>query len=124
MVRDGISERHVRIAGVLNVLLGGWLAAWPLLPEFPSHDGATHRCFLVIGLFLTVCGLGRIFWPRRLIGLSAANMAFGLWILLSPVTLGFLFNWPFAAESIATGLAIMSFAGWSVVESLDAQAAR
>ncbi|HEY4210775.1 MAG TPA: hypothetical protein VGM84_04810 [Steroidobacteraceae bacterium] len=82
MIQAELWRRHVRVAGFLNMLLGGWLAAWPLLPEFPSHDGATQRCFLVIGALLALCGLGRVLAPERFVGLSVANMAFAAWSLL------------------------------------------
>ena len=60
-------------------------------------------------------------FPQRYVPLSVANLVFGLWILLSPVPFRSDMTWQMVVESVAAGIALMAFAGWSISESLEAR---
>jgi hypothetical protein len=114
-------ERHVRIAGIANFLLGVLLFFWPLLLAFPLGDSPLKRSLLVVGVLAAVCGAGRALLPRYNIWLSVANIIFGFWILLSPLEFRAEMTWPMAAATTAGGLALIMFAWWSVSQTIEAR---
>jgi hypothetical protein len=114
-------DRHVRIAGIANCLLGALLFAWPLVLAFPHGDGAPQRIFGVLGALAVICGGARALLPRRHLMLSIANSAFGFWILLSPAAFGFDMTRQMAVACVAAGGALMAFAWWSISETIKGE---
>jgi hypothetical protein len=76
---------------------------------------------LIVGGLLMVCSAARILFPQRYVVPSVVNFICGMWIVLSPVTLGSEKTWQLFVESVAAGIALMAFAWWSISESLGAR---
>lgn len=110
--------RHVRLAGIANLLLGVFLIRWPASLPVSSEGTPLERNFLIVGGLIAVCAAARVLFPQRYVALSVANLILGLWTLLSPVAFSSERTWQLAAESVAAGLALMAFAWWSISESL------
>jgi len=112
--------RHVRLAGLVNLLLGvfllRWSAAFPILPQ----DDPLRRSLEIVGGVAVVCSAVRTLFPHRCAVLSAGNFVCGIWLLLSPFVLGSAMSAQMVLESVAAGIALMAFAWWSIAESRDA----
>lgn len=113
--------RHVRLAGLTNLLLGAFLIRLPAALSFPRQDGSLQRNFVIVGGLIMVCSTARIFLPQRSVVPSVVTLICGIWILLSPVTLRSAVTWQLFVESLAAGLALIAFAWWSISESLCAR---
>lgn len=113
--------RHVRMAGLANFLLGAFLVRWPAVLPIPLEYGPLQRSLLIVGGLVAVCSAARLLFPRRYVLLSAANLVCGFWILLSPVTFRSEMTWQMVIEAVAAGIALMSFALWSISESADSR---
>lgn len=113
--------RHVRLAGLANLLLGVFLLRWPATMPGSLEDTPLERNFLIVGGLVAVCAAARVLFPQRYVALSVANLILGFWILLSPVVFSSERTWQLTAESVAAGVALMAFAWWSVSESLVAR---
>lgn len=121
MLRVHPWTRHVRLAGLANLLLGVFLIRWPAALPGSPQDTPLERNFLIVGGLVAVCAAARVLFPQRYVSLSVANLILGFWILLSPVAFRSDRTWQLAAESVAAGLALMAFAWWSISESLVAR---
>lgn len=110
---------HVRIAGMMNFLLGALLSAWPRVILLPPVDAALERYFAVAGTLIALCGAGSALLPRRTLLLSAGSLVMGLCILLSPIVFQFEMTWPMMAATASAGLVVMMLSWWSVSETLE-----
>lgn len=110
---------HVRIAGMMNFLLGALLSAWPRVTMFPPVGTALQRYFAVAGTLISLCGAGSALLPRRNMLLSAGSLVLGLCILLSPIVFEFKMGWPMMAATATVGLVVMTLSWWSVSETLE-----
>jgi hypothetical protein len=112
--------RHVRLAGLANLVLGAFLLRWSAAFPILLQDGPLQRSLEIVGGVVVVCSAVRIFFPHRYAVLSAANFVCGIWLLLSPIVLGSAMSGQMVLESVAAGIALMAFAWWSIAESRDA----
>lgn len=115
------SVRHVRMAALANLLLGSFLVRWPAALPIPLEYSPLQRSLLIVGGLVAVCSAARVLFPRRYVLLSVANLVCGFWIVISPVTFRPEMTWQMVIESVLAGLALMSFALWSISESGDAR---
>jgi hypothetical protein len=113
--------RHVRLAGIANLLLGVFLVRWPAALPTPLAVGPLQRSLSIVGGLVAVCSAARAFFPQRYVLLSVVNFVCGIWILLSPVTFRSGMTWQMVLEFVAAGLALMAFASGSISESLAAR---
>jgi uncharacterized membrane protein HdeD (DUF308 family) len=111
--------RHVRLAGLANLLLGVLLFQWSAALPIALHDGLLQRSLFIVGALVAVCSAIRALFPQRYMLLSAVNFVCGIWIVLSPITLKPELTWQMAVEMVAAGVALMAFALSSISESLD-----
>jgi hypothetical protein len=113
--------RHVRLAGLANLLLGAFLLRWPAALPVPLQDGPLQRSLEIVGGLVVVCSAVRALFPQRCSVLSAVNFVCGIWILLSPVVFESAMTGQMVIESVAAGIGLMAFAWWSIAESHDAR---
>ena len=117
---DSNHSMQIRIASSTNVLLGVLLGASPWLLSYASQDTDLTRNNVVVGALVVLCAALRALWPGAKAGFSGANLAFGLWTLISSWTFGQTLDLSYVWASLALGIAIMGFAAWSSNATLAA----
>jgi SPW repeat len=110
---DSIYSMQVRIASGTNVLLGLSLGASPWLMSYATQETDLTRNNVVIGGLVAICAALRTTWPGSKAAFSGANIAFGIWTLMSAWTFDRLDDQRYAWISAVFGIAIMGFAAWS-----------
>ena len=110
---DSIYSMQVRIASGTNVLLGLSLGGSPWLMNYATQEPDLSRNNVVIGGLVTISAALRTTWPGTKAAFSGANIAFGIWTLMSAWTFDRMDDQRYAWISLAFGVAIMGFAAWS-----------
>ena len=99
-----------------NVLLGLWLVVSPWQMEYSLDKIAT----------INACGLGTVLAVFNLIsacrlldeGQEILNILLGVWLALSPYSLGFAMDRGPAINAHAAGAAIMALAIWQIYDAI------
>jgi len=110
---------HVRIAGMMNCLLGALVSAWPRVLMFPPVGGALERYFVLTGTLASVCGAGSALLPERSLVPSTGSLLLGFCILVSPVAFESEMTWPMLVAAVSVGAALMALSWWSISETLQ-----
>jgi hypothetical protein len=98
-----------------NVLLGCWLVVSPWQIGYSLNGAATANA----------CGLGAVLIVFNLIsacrlldeGQEIFNILLGIWLILSPYSLGFATAKEPAINAIAAGAMIVALAGWQIYDA-------
>lgn len=98
----------------VNLVLGAYLAASPWGLGFSHHDFATWNA-VVLGLAIIVISLIDIDAPAS--WEEWVNLVLGLWLVVSPLALGFQNEVTPAWSTIIVGILVAMFAAWAM--SLD-----
>ena len=95
----------------VGISLGAWMLVSPWVVGFSDHSAATMNALI----------LGTILVLEELLELVVHEMAeewidlvAGLWLMLSPIALGFASLTPAAVNTIAVGLLVVLFAAWAM----------
>jgi hypothetical protein len=95
----------------VGVALGAWMIVSPWVLGFSDHDAATINA-LIMGTILVL---------EELLELGVHEMAeewidlvAGLWLMVSPIVLGFASVTPASVNSIMVGLLTVLFAAWAM----------
>lgn len=110
---------HVRLAGMMNFLLGALLSAWPRAVMLPPVNETLGRSFAIAGTLIALCGAGSALLPRRNMLLSTGSLVLGFCVLLSPIAFELQMTWPSVAIAALAALAVMALSWWSVSETLQ-----
>ncbi|MFJ2112624.1 SPW repeat protein [Streptomyces sp. NPDC087850] len=89
-------ERYARMLGGRDMtamagpvfLVGLFCALSPWIIHFTGSQPALATHNLIMGVALTVLALGFTFAPARMVGLSAAMCAMGVWMIIAPWIVG------------------------------------
>ena len=98
----------------MDVLLGCWLVVSPWEMGYTLNNAATANA----------CGLGGVLIVFNLIsacrlideGQEIFNILLGIWLLLSPYSLGFATENKPAINAFAAGAVIVALAGWQIYD--------
>lgn len=107
---------RARWASVGNVLAGLWLIVAPFALNFGSSETAQWNHVIVGAAVLVLAGI-RAFDPDEREGISWANAAFGLWMIVSPFVLTYGQVDQAQTSAIVTGLIILALAAISAYET-------
>lgn len=116
-------SQQVRIASGINVLLGVFLIGSPwLFGNVQARlDMNPTLSVVVAGALVVICSVLRVSWPERRVGLSGANIAFGIWTLTSPWVFGYSVDTLHTSLSFIIGVAIILSGTWSSSATLREQ---
>jgi hypothetical protein len=121
MTTNSLHATPIRIAGVLNVVLGAAVVISGWLEFHQSVDSSPALSSLVIGSFIAICAAVRVFWPGRTLALSGANIALGFWTAASPWTYGYTTDVPRLDWMIGLGGAVIAVSVWGLYCTLSAE---
>lgn len=85
MTESSNINQTAKVASGVNVLLGLWLIAAPWVLAY-SHPRAVWND-VVVGIILIVLAAFKALKPVRLVWLSWANLALGIWLFIAPFVL-------------------------------------
>jgi len=95
----------------VGIALGAWMLVSPWVVGFSDNNAATMNA-LIMGTILVL---------EELLELAVHEMAeewidlvAGLWLMLSPMVLGFASLIPAAVNTMAVGLLVVLFAAWAM----------
>jgi SPW repeat len=96
----------------VNVVLGVWLILSPWILGFAASQAAMWNA-VVVGVVIAAAALGALFsfqkWEEW------ADMAFGVWLVISPWVLGFAATLATATWNfVVVGLLTVALAAWSL----------
>lgn len=102
----------------LTTLVGAWLIVSPYVLSFALPEGVSQNLvvwnFIVSGLAAVLLGIVALasyrFWEEW------ANMAVGLWLVVSPWALQFAASPTAKWNAVISGLVIIVAAGWNIAE--------
>lgn len=97
-----------------ELALGGWLVISPFVLQYSNLAGAAAINSYVIGVLITAFAAGALTRPQM--WEEAVNFVLGLWLLLSPMMLGFtgdnIAHW----NHVIVGLLICADATWNFLQ--------
>ena len=100
----------------VNAVLGAWLAMSPWALGYSAETAATVSA-VVAGIALVAAARGAMFVPRAWEEWTAG--ALGLWMVVSPWLLGFAAVTDAMRNAVATGIAVMALAAWTLMTDAD-----
>lgn len=102
-----------RAASAWNAGLGALLILLPWVLGLAPGDAALTRSCAIVGTLILICGALRALWQRASAALSGANIALGIWTLMSSLILAHTLDTGYEWLSMLIGAAVMVLATWS-----------
>jgi len=98
---------------IINLLIGIWLFVSPWVMGYAAEHQAAAWNAYVIGLAIVVFSGLAVYmhkaWEEGL------NMAFGVWMIISPWVLGFSLPRDVTANAVIVGVLVTALAAWMMV---------
>lgn len=116
------SIARIRWQDWLNVGLGTWLLVSPYVMGYSLNKTATGNA----------CGLGVAIAAFNVMaacrsqdrGEELLNILMGLWLVLSPLSLGFFDETRVALNAAAVGVVLMALSVWQIIDTVTAKTGR
>lgn len=90
-----------------NMAVGVWLFVSPWF--FQGTSLVANRNNMLFGFLLAVMALPSALMPSWVHSIAWTNMAFGVWLVIAPVILGYAANSPVIWSGVLSGLAVVVF---------------
>lgn len=107
-----------RVQGGLTVLLGAFILISPLVLGFAGHPAIMWNSWLTgVAILIVAAGSAVAQVPR--VWQEGADLALGLWLLVSPWLLGFAAYVPARNCTMVAGLLVLAIAFWRIMSDID-----
>jgi len=107
-----------RVQGGLTVLLGTCILFFPLALGFAGHPAIMWNSWLIgVAILIVSAGSAVAQVPRA--WQEGADLAMGVWLIVSPWILGFAGFVPARNCTMAAGLLVLAIAFWRIVSDID-----